>query len=86
MTLTLTITANSTTIFKNGFKASASATISGSTNQPTMSDKQMEEMKCALLKILSDATPTSKGPIGASSRELSPTSYVAYCTFLSDFS
>jgi hypothetical protein len=43
------------------------ASITGSTNQPTMSDKQMEEMKCALLKILSQTISVPKGPIDASS-------------------
>jgi hypothetical protein len=58
MTLTVTITATSKTKFTNDFTASASATISGSTNQPSMSDKQMEQMKCDLLKILTNSTPT----------------------------
>jgi len=58
MVTTVIITATSRTTFSNGGTATASASISGSTNQTTMSQEQKEEMQCALLPILSNATPT----------------------------
>ena len=58
VTMTVTMTGTITNTLSDGRITRGSGSISGSTNQPTMSDKQMQQMKCALLKILTNSTPT----------------------------
>jgi hypothetical protein len=48
--------------YVSGSIVTGSATLTGTTDQPTMSDEQMEEMQCALLRLLTKSTssPISK--------------------------
>ena len=42
--------------YADGSVVTGSATVSGTTYQPTMSDEQTEEMQCALVKLLRKST------------------------------
>jgi len=63
MVTTVTINRNISAIFRDGRTSTGSASISGTTNQTTMSQEQIQGMECVLMDLLTNSvrpTNTSK--------------------------